>query len=121
MVLAVKEEGGRPKFGFIRCEASEVQLFFHVSELEPGLTPTPGCEVRPWYLIITPPAQPLPGYHPAARCPSYVAPIRVVITPRPAEAFPGYHPPGALRAPRRPAHQEGCGLAHRPVAPRRYP
>ena len=25
---------------------SEAQLFFHVSELEPGLTPTPGCEVR---------------------------------------------------------------------------
>ena len=50
---AVKEEGGRPKFGFIRCEASEAQLFFHVSELEPGLTPTPGCEVM------------LASYHPS--------------------------------------------------------
>ena len=27
MVLAVKEEGGRPKFGFIRCEAGAAQLF----------------------------------------------------------------------------------------------
>ena len=53
MVLAVKDEGGRPKFGFIRCEASEAQLFFHVSELEPGLTPTPGCEVM------------LASYHPS--------------------------------------------------------
>ena len=28
VVLAVKGEGGRPKFGFIRCEASAAQLFF---------------------------------------------------------------------------------------------
>ena len=30
----------------VRCEASEVQLFFHVSELERDLVPQPGCEVR---------------------------------------------------------------------------
>ena len=45
VVLALKEENGKAKFGFIRCEASEAQLFFHVSELERGLTPQPGCEV----------------------------------------------------------------------------
>ena len=44
----------------VRCEASEVQLFFHVSELERDLVPQPGCEVRSTgyattlYLLHTP-------------------------------------------------------------------
>ena len=69
VVLALKEENGKAKFGFIRCEASEAQLFFHVSELERGLTPQDGCEVR--FVRRADPT--LPSYHPS-RCASCVAP-----------------------------------------------
>ena len=44
VILTVKEN----KFGFIRAEEAEAQVFFHVSELEPALAenPRPGTEVR---------------------------------------------------------------------------